>query len=176
MSERANKPRRRMTIFRGDDAVQVDDETMPRQGIDQDVMAGLQKLGEAGVTEGVGEKTVMLFREPGDDGMSLVYCWFKSHYVLPFHSHNVDCLYYVMGGELQMGSHVLKKGDGFFIPAGLGYGYEAGPEGVEVLEFRNASRFNLEFAKNPAQRWEKIARTYTERADIWKVEEPPSGR
>jgi hypothetical protein len=35
-----------------------------------------------------------------------------------------------------MGSRVLRAGDGFFVPNGMPYKYRAGPEGVEVLEFR----------------------------------------
>jgi hypothetical protein len=108
--------------------------------------------------------------------MSLLYLWFKSHYVLPFHSHDTDCLYYVLSGELRMGSHVLRKGDGIFIPRETAYGYEAGPDGVEVLEFRNAKRFNLFFGNNPESRWDKIADTFRERAEIWQEETPPSQR
>jgi quercetin dioxygenase-like cupin family protein len=150
---------------------------MPREGIDASVLAGLARLEAANVTEGLGEMTRVLFRESGDSGMSLVLAWFKSGYVLPFHSHSVDCLYYVVGGELHMGSHVLKKGDGFFVPADQAYGYEAGPDGVEVLEFRNATRFNLAFKGNKASRWDQIAQTFGERAAIWATETtPPSAR
>ncbi len=109
--------------------------------------------------------------------MSLLHVWFKSGYVLPFHSHSTDCLYYVMGGELRMGSHVLRKGDGMFVPADHGYGYEAGPEGVELLEFRNATHFNLFFRGNTPQRWEQIGDVYREREAIWREETvPPSDR
>jgi hypothetical protein len=42
--------------------------------------------------------------------MSLCWAWFKSGYVLPRHSHNADCLYYVLGGSLRLGSVWLKAG------------------------------------------------------------------
>jgi hypothetical protein len=72
---------------------------------------------------------------------------------------------------------VIRKGDGFFVPAGKAYGYEAGPYGVEVLEFRNATRFNLLFGANDEARWQRIADTYTEREHIWAEETmPPSER
>ena len=177
MPEKMSGQRRRMQVFFGKDAAELEPEMMPREGIDDRVLAGFARLAEANVTEGVGERTRVLFREPGDEGMSLVHVWFKSGYVLPFHSHSVDCLYYVIGGELHMGSHVLKKGDGFFIPANQGYGYEAGPEGVEVLEFRNATNFNLVFGVNDENRWQRIADTYRERATTWAEETvPPSDR
>ena len=114
MSNTSNNERSRMAIFHGDDAVALSDEMMPREGIDESVVQGLAKLAAANVTEGLGESTRVLFGDPAREGMSLLHVWFKSGYVLPFHSHSVDCLYYVLGGELHMGSHVLKKGDGFF--------------------------------------------------------------
>lgn len=176
-AERKSDERGRISIFRGAEAGELTDEMMPREGIDDSVMAALAGLAEAGVTEGIGECNRVLFREPGDDGMSLLYIWFKSGYVLPFHSHSSDCLYYVLGGELRMGSHVLRRGDGIFIPADQGYGYEAGPDGVEVLEFRNATRFNLFFRSNSPQRWEQIADVYRQREAIWREETvPPSER
>lgn len=169
--------RRRLSVFRAADAQEVPDDMMPREGFDDTVMSALSQLQAADVNVGAGEKTLLLFKEPGDDGMSLVYAWFKSGYVLPFHSHSTDCLYYVIAGEIHMGSNVLRKGDGMLIPGGQAYGYEAGPDGVEVLEFRNASHFNLKFRPNAEQRWKQIVETYTNRAPIWEEETvPPSER
>ncbi len=169
--------RPRMAVFYGRDAEELGPEMMPREGVDEGVLSALGRLQEAGYVEGMGERNLVLFREPGEEGMSLVHVWFKSGYVLPFHSHDVDCLYYVIGGELRMGSHLLRKGDGFFIPAGHGYGYEAGPEGVEVLEFRNATRFNLRLGGNDETRWKRIVETCRERAQAWSGEVvPPSER
>lgn len=174
---RETATRRRMVVFRASEAGEVGPEIMPREGIDDSVLAGFSLLAEAGVTEGLGEQTRLLFRDPGENGMSLVYAWFKSGYILPFHTHDSDCLYYVLAGELRMGSHVLRKGDGMFIPANHGYGYEAGPDGVEILEFRNATHFNLAFRANSESRWRSIADTFRNRAAIWAEETvPPSER
>lgn len=177
MAEKERGRKKRIAVFHRADAGELPDGMMPREGIDDSVMAGLARLAEAGATEGLGERNQVLFREPGDEGMSLIHVWFKSDYVLPFHSHSTDCLYYVLGGELKMGSHLLRKGDGVFIPADQGYGYEAGPEGMELLEFRNATHFNLFFRANTPERWEKIADVFTRRATIWAEETvPPSER
>lgn len=168
---------RRISIFYGGDASDLEPEMMPREGFDEQAMAALARLSDADYAEGMGERTRVLFRAGDDDGMSLLHVWFKSGYVLPFHSHDVDCLYYVLGGELRIGSHTLHKGDGFFIPADQGYGYEAGPDGVEVLEFRNAARFNLVLRGNSEARWNRIVDTCRERADNWAEEiVPPSDR
>lgn len=172
----AGAERKRMMVFYGKDAKTPDRDWMPIEGVDAGVQAGLAKL-EGNVVEGRGEKTLLLFSEPGENGFSLLYAWFKSGYVLPRHSHNADCLYFVLGGELRMGSHVLRKGDGFFIPCDHAYGYEAGPEGVEILEFRNATRFNFVFKANDEVWWERIAASFRERAPLWADETvPPSDR
>jgi hypothetical protein len=85
-----------------------------------------------------GSAVTPLFAQGGADGMSLVHAWFGPNFPLFRHSHPKfgDCLYYVVAGEIIMGSRVLKAGDGFFVPNGAPYKYTAGPNGVEVLEFR----------------------------------------
>jgi quercetin dioxygenase-like cupin family protein len=169
--------RKRLVIFHAQDAKAPEPERMPREGIDDAVLAGLARLAAQDVKPGIGERTLVLFSEPGDHGFSLLYIWFKSCYVLPRHSHDSDCLYCVIGGELRLGSHVLRKGDGMFIPAHHAYGYEAGPDGVEILEFRNATRFNLMFKPNDGARWDRIAETFQDRAALWAAETvPPSDR
>ena len=70
--------------------------------------------------------------------MSLSHNWFGPNFPLFRHSHPRfgDCLYYVVGGELLMGNRKLGRGSTFFIPNGQPYKFAAGPDGVEVLEFR----------------------------------------
>lgn len=175
-SVKAGKARKRMMIFRGSQARDVR-EHMPSIGIDDSVQVGLSKLSEATGTypANSGAKAVVLFSEPGEEGLSLGYAWFKSGYVLPRHSHNADCVYYVLGGELVMGSQTLRKGDGVFIPADAGYTYEAGPNGVEVLEFRNATRFHLMFQGNDQGHWDRIANVLRNNCPKWENEQPPTG-
>ena len=85
-----------------------------------------------------GSITTSLFAQGGPDGMSLTHVWFGPDFPLFRHSHPGygDCLYYVLTGSIVMGSRTLGPGDGFFVPNGLPYKYKAGPEGVQVLEFR----------------------------------------
>ncbi len=166
--------RKRMSFFRAADATELDFDRMPLENMDESVMAGFAKLMAAGAKLGAGEKTVVLFSEPGDEGMSLVHAWFKSGYVLPKHSHSADCLYYVIGGELRLGTRVLRKGDGFFIPKDAAYTYEVGPDGLEILEFRNTGKFNLIFKNNDVKHWDKMASAVSTHAKNWDNEVPPS--
>ena len=168
--------KKRLTIFRGSDATPLGPEVMVTAPMDGAMQARLARLAGAGVKAGLGEKNLVLFREPGEQGMSLVYVWFKSGYPLPPHSHDVDCLYYVLAGELLIGGQTLQPGDGMFVPAGTGYTYEAGANGVEVLEFRNATRFNIAL-KGTDQLWDNITAVFRSRAAAWQAETiPPSKR
>lgn len=100
-----------------------------------DVRAAIGEMARvlnAGITE------TLLFAQRPPDGMSLAHVWFGPNLPLFRHSHPAygDCLYYVLKGEAHLGSQVLGPGDGFFVPNGMPYKYSAGPDGVEVLEFR----------------------------------------
>jgi hypothetical protein len=112
-----------------------------------------------------GQIVKVLFEDPDGSGMSLVWSWFGPGFVLPRHSHSADCLYFVHRGEVRMGSKVVSAGDGFFVPADGPYAYTAGPEGVEILEFRGVCSFDMKITESMA-RWDQIlgaSRTNKER-------------
>jgi hypothetical protein len=167
--------RKRMTIFRAADATDVQ-ERMPLVGIDESVQAGFAKMMALGAQAGSGERAVCVYREPGETGLSLCYAWFKSNYVLVKHSHDADCIYYVLSGELHAGSAVLKPGDGIFVPCDHPYTFTAGPDGVEFVEFRNATQFHIHLKGNDAAHWDKIANAYRDNKENWEKEVPPSQR
>ena len=167
---------RRVEIFRSE-GTPLSEDVMSSEGVDESVMAGFGKLLAAGGGTVEVERTQCLFRSPEDNGFSLVHAWFKSNFVLPRHSHNTDCLYYVVGGELRMGTTVLRKGDGFFVPGGKGYTYEAGPDGVEILEFRDVSHYNILYKGNDDAHWDRMANAFRENVPRWADETtPPSDR
>lgn len=118
----------------------------------------------------------VLFRDPRPGGFSLVYAWFKSNYPLPAHTHDSDCLYYVISGELQFGRETLRAGDGLMVPANAPYAYVAGPEGVEVLEFRNASAFDFQLRPSTLPRWERAAAVCEANFEKWQGESTPPAR
>ena len=98
----------------------------------REAIGDMAKALNAGITE------TLLFAQGGPDGMSLAHVWFGANLPLFRHSHPRfgDCLYYVLKGEAHLGSQVLGPGDGFFVPNGMPYKYTAGPDGVEILEYR----------------------------------------
>ncbi|HEY4065368.1 MAG TPA: cupin domain-containing protein [Burkholderiaceae bacterium] len=167
-------------------------ESTPAGRIEIFFAAGSQTLQEAGMmhsegppperaplnalfAEGVaaGSSSRVLFRGPTPSSFSLVYAWFKSDYPLPAHSHSTPCLYYVIAGELAMGTKVLKAGDGFFVPAHAFYSYKAGPQGVEILEFRDACEFDFVFRGGSFPMWERAGEIMKNNLERWKTEAPP---
>jgi len=169
-------PRKRMRVFHAADAKDMGPDEMPMIGIDDALVSG---MGEqlAGAQAGiVSEEAKVVFREPSGTGINLMRAWFKSGYVLPRHSHSTDCLYYVIAGEARLGTQILRPGDGVFVPADDGYTLEAGPEGVEFLEFRTETNFNMVFKHNDAAHLEKMSAAFREHKDNWADEPRPTER
>jgi hypothetical protein len=141
----------------------------PPKGLTEVSMNGLQRMMETKM--GGGAESRVLFETPG---FSVMYAWFKSGFPLHRHSHGPDCLYEIIGGSLQMGEEVLRKGDGFFVPSGAPYAFVPGPDGVEVLEFRHEPiRDTVIHANNPAF-WERAVEAVTTNAERWKTEPRPA--
>ncbi len=159
----------KFAIYRGADAPSFSEiDVMDYDGVSPELQERLARLAESGV--GDGQTVKLLFSAPG---FSLTYAWFKSGFPLPRHSHNADCLYYIVAGTLTLGAETLGAGDGFFVPRDAAYTYVPGPDGVEVLEFRQAEHFNIKFlAGNPAF-WEKAVETVRAERPRWLQQAPP---
>lgn len=123
---------------------------------------GLQRMWDAGLDKGQDLRT--LFQGMG---MSLSYARFKHGYPLPLHTHNGDCLYFVLSGSLRLGTETLHAGDGFFVPAEVPYTYKPGEDGVEILEFRNQSPFNIRFMASNATAWDKAVDAVHTHVEAW---------
>jgi hypothetical protein len=131
--------------------------------------AGLDDLVKAGYLEG--DETRLLVNIPG---FSLVHAWFKNDYPLLLHSHNSDCLYHVLAGTLRLGTEQLTKGDSFFVPAESRYTYRPGPDGVEVLEFRHATRFDLQNHSKGKAFYEQALQVVASNLESWRHAKRPS--
>lgn len=131
--------------------------------------AGMDKVLAAGFLEG--DEVKVLCQLPG---FSLTHVWFKEGYPLPLHSHDADCLYYIIAGSIRLGTEELGPRDSFFVPADVPYAYKPGPEGVELLEIRHANSFNfVNLAKGEAF-WDKAAEQAAARREAWKTAKRPS--
>lgn len=160
----------KISIFRSGDAPRLfESGVMNMAPMSDEQMAGLMNMVEAGYADG--EEVRILVDLPG---FSLAHAWLKKEYPLLLHSHDSDCLYYVIAGSLQLGSERLVARDAFFVPAGAAYTYVADAEGVEVLEFRHTGRFEFKnLTKNPTF-YEKARRTIEANVAGWREAKPPT--
>lgn len=131
--------------------------------------SGMSKLVDAGYLEG--DDTRVLVNLPG---FSLVKAWFKGSYPLALHSHDSDCLYYVIAGSLELGTETLGPGDGFFIGADVPYSYTPGPDGVEILEFRHANHFNFVNLARGENFYARAEQAIRDNLEDWRRARPPS--
>ena len=163
----------RFAIFRAKDAQPEEEMTvMSYEQPSPAVAAAAARMKDAGYE--AGSRLRLLFEMPG---MSLVQVWFKSEFPLPRHSHNADCLYYIVAGSLRIGQEELGPGDGFFVGSDVPYAYTPGPEGVEVLEFRTSNAFNIRVLANNPLFWDKAVETVRKQQSAWASEtELPSSR
>ena len=107
-------------------------------------------------------------------GFHLSHVWFKKDYPLPRHSHDCDCLYYIIAGSLKMGTEELGPRDSFFIPADVPYTYRPGPDGVELLEFRHATQFDFKLLVNNDTFWKRAVEVAQEHKDEWREAKMPA--
>lgn len=157
---------RGLRLFRRSEATDLADTTLMGRPV-MDPLPDREVLAEVATASGYVNE--VLFGDPEEGGMSLIRLWYAPHYGLPRHSHDVDCLYYVVAGEAHLGNQVVAAGDGFFVPAGAPYAYTAGPEGVEVLEFRATSRFGIRVNESPA-RWAQLAEVARTHREEWEAQ------
>ena len=168
-SLRKTDPLKVLRIFRGKDAPSLD-EAGHMAYVDEDpvILEGAGKLGEAGIGEGAVLKCLF-----SGFGFSLHYVWFKSGYPLPLHSHDSDCLYYIISGDIRMGTEEMGAGDGFFLPSDTPYTYTVGEAGVELLEFRTEEDFDIQFKGKTEAYWEKMLEKLRAEQPKWKEALPP---
>lgn len=166
----ATDQKARFAIFRAADACALDNDHMPVVGGGPVDAEGSAAAHAAGMMEGAVVK--VLFSDPVS-GVSVTYAWLKANFQLPRHSHSSDCAYYVVSGEAHLGTEILKAGDGFFVPAEGMYVYHAGPQGVEVIEFRTAQPFDMKISGNSAAFWAHMVRVSTDNRETWRTQTPP---
>ncbi len=171
MTESASKARRGITIFRAEQATPLleTDFMGPPQMTDEALAA---RGPEVFMGSGAGADVRVAIRQtPEEGGFSILHVWFKADYPVPRHSHDADCLYYIVSGSAVMGSQVLRPGDGFFIPAGAPYAYDAGPEGVELLEIRHqVAQFDMQILESNATKWAAMAETIAGHRQAWEAD------
>lgn len=169
MSKTVEK-REQLKIYRAADAPSlVESGCMPLEPMTETQVAGIQRLVQAGYLEG--DEIKVLVDMPG---FALTHAWLKKDYPLMRHSHDSDCMYYIIAGTLKLGTEELGAMDSFFVPAGVPYTYVPGPDGVEVLEVRHKTTFNFLNLTPGETWWDKAEKTCAENREAWKTAVKPS--
>ena len=150
------KPGLRFQLFNGSPVGELDDLMTPPE-MPASVIESFELADIALVNEGF--RTEPIFCDSDPAGFSLVNIRLAPEAILPSHTHEVDCLYYVLSGSIVLGRRTLGAGAGFFVPADQPYGYRAGSEGAAVLEFRRSTRFGMVITDGSASRWREIVDT-----------------
>jgi len=157
-------------IFRAKDAPKLmESGCMSIAPITPEQRAGVMKAVAAGYTEG--DVVSVLTQMPG---FSLTHAWMKKNYPLALHSHDSDCMYYVIAGSVRVGTEELGPRDSFFVPANVPYTHRPGPDGVEILEIRHATQFNFVNLSKSEAFWDKATETVAANLDDWKTAKMPS--
>jgi quercetin dioxygenase-like cupin family protein len=166
--ETTARGKRGIRLFRGRDAVPLAASgAMSPMVFDPEDSKALAADGPRSPLIALGIEDTLVFRGDGEKGFSLVRAWLGPHYVLPRHTHSGDCLYYIVEGSITMGSQELTAGDGFLVPSDAPYGYEAGPDGAVVLEFRDETSFDIRFVGGQLSRWRRMAEVAAEHGGTW---------
>ena len=170
-TEATTRPRRGISIFRAEEATPI---------VETDFMAIPEMPGEAVAAGGPEifmasapgtDVRVAIRQTPEEGGFSILHVWFKAGFPVPRHTHDADCLYYIVSGSVVMGSQVLRTGDGFFVPNGAPYAYDAGPDGVELLEIRHdVAQFDIRILESSAAKWAAMGDTIDRQREAWEAD------
>lgn len=157
-------------IFRAKDAKALEEtDTMSLPEFTTAQLEGLAGMHQPDMARG--DEVKVLVDLPG---FHLSHVWFKKDYPLPRHSHNCDCLYYIIAGSLKMGTEELGPRDSFFLPADVPYTYRPGPDGVELLEFRHATQFDFKLLVSNDAFWKRAVEVAQEHRDEWRAAKMPA--
>jgi quercetin dioxygenase-like cupin family protein len=76
-------------------------------------------------------------REPGDaSSPQLVELRYEPGAEIQTHCHDEDEIIYVLSGAMVIGARTVGPGACLTVPGGVFYGFQAGPEGLAILNFR----------------------------------------
>jgi quercetin dioxygenase-like cupin family protein len=159
---------KKMAYFKFEEASNVYESDMVRDLGGPGAAKYVESL-EAGGSAGALSR--ILFRHAGGEGMSILHVYLKPGLSIPRHSHDADCLYYVVWGELRMGKRRLGQGDGVYVPANSPYTVAAGPDvGAEFLEIRLGTDFDMQVRDDSDENWQQLIDECAQRKEAWEQE------
>ena len=116
-----------------------------------------------------GNVAKVLFKDGGEDGMSLVWSWFGPDYPLPRHSHNADCLYYVVAGEARHGQPHRRRGRRLLRARRRALRLHRGPRRHPDPRVPQRRQFDMQITEG-LDRWDRIMEVVEEKSEAWTEE------
>lgn len=101
------------------------------------------------------------------NGLDLLEIYYPPHAVITVHAHEEDEIIYVVDGAIRLGNRSYPKGSSVFVARQTLYGFEAGPEGLHMVNFR--ARADHSFITQP----EYLASRQTKSANAEDVGREP---
>ena len=89
------------------------------------------------------ESTVTYHERGSDDELQLIEIDYLPNAAINVHAHDEDEIIYIVKGEMRLGTRVLGEGSSVFIKGRAFYSFQAGPEGLRMLNFRPKADFTL---------------------------------
>ena len=80
--------------------------------------------------------TLYIHEEGTSNSLQLIEVKYLPGVLIDRHAHNESGIYYVLSGELMVGSRAMGPGSSVFISSQTLYGLKAGPQGAHFLAFR----------------------------------------
>jgi quercetin dioxygenase-like cupin family protein len=100
--------------------------------------------GSAGVlTQGELASDISYHERGSETDLQLMEVKYVPNAVIDPHSHDEDEIIYVVEGELHLGARVLRPGSSIYIPRATVYSYQAGADGLRVVNFRPRGDFSF---------------------------------
>jgi len=91
----------------------------------------LKKYGDGELTSKV------RIREEGSETLpQLIEIQYEPNAEIQIHAHDEDEIIFVREGEMHLGNRVVGPGTSVFVAGNTLYGFKAGPQGLQILNFR----------------------------------------
>ena len=95
--------------------------------------------------------------------------WFKPHYPLPRHTHDVDCLYYVVSGTAVMGNQELRPVTASSYPQKRRTSTPPVPTEWRSWSSGTARSFDIKVTEDDPARWDAMIATANEQRSAWQT-------
>ena len=93
------------------------------------------------------------------EGLELLEIYYPPNAAISVHAHVEDEIIYVVDGAIRLGNRVCGKGSSVFVARDTLYSFEAGPDGLHMVNFRARSDHSFITADEYSEQQKKARNT-----------------